>query len=136
MNASTPKTKLTIIGCGDVAPIPAWRTRTMHNILGADNSFPIYTDPSRKLYAKLGMMTSLSAGETAPDYIKQGPVQNVLSSVKNAVVSGAGALQGGSPSQNGGEMLFANGELVWFKRMRHTQDHAEVAELKDVLGLT
>lgn len=95
----------------------------------------IYCDPTRKLYAKLGMLNNLETGETAPGYVKKSTLQAALTGAKNALMSGTSALSGGSPSQNGGEMLFADGELVWFKRMRHTQDHAEVAELKEVLGL-
>jgi hypothetical protein len=116
--------------------IPEYRTRTMHSILGADLNFPIYCDPSRKLYTKLGMMSNLNAGDKPPSYVKKGAAAAVMTGVKNAVTSGANTIiQGGHPAQNGGEMLFANGDLVWFKRMRHTQDHAEVAELKEVLGL-
>lgn len=116
--------------------VPDYRTRTMQSILGANKQFPIYCDPSRKLYAKLNMMSNLNMGETTPSYVKKGMVEAVAAGVKNAVSSGANTMiQGGNPAQNGGEMLFADGELVWFKRMRHTQDHAEVAELKEVLGL-
>jgi hypothetical protein len=107
----------------------------MHSILGADLHFPIYCDSSRKLYTKLGMMSNLNAGDKAPSYVKKGVAAAVVTGVKNAVTSGANIIQGGNLAQNGGEMLFANGDLVWFKRMRHTQDHAEVAELKEVLGL-
>ena len=136
LNASTPPTKLFIIGCGEMGAIPDYRTRTMHSILGADTHFPIYCDPSRKLYQKLGMLENLNAGDKQPEYVKKGAVASVLTGAKHAVTSGASAIiQGGHPAQNGGEMLFANGDLVWFKRMRHTQDHAEVAELKEVLGL-
>lgn len=81
------------------------------------------------------MMSNVKSGETSPAYIKKGMVGIVTDSIKNAALSGTAAFKGGNPAQNGGEMLFANGELVWFKRMRHTQDHAEIAELKEVLGL-
>ncbi|KAF2483805.1 hypothetical protein BDY17DRAFT_115664 [Neohortaea acidophila] len=137
LHTSSPPTHLTIIGCGEISPIPNYRTRTMSDILGTDTHFTIYCDPSRKLYAKLGMLSNMS---TAPDgkkpgYLTKSKLENVTSSLKNAVMSGADAIKGGHPAQNGGEMLFANGELVWFKRMRHTEDHAEVEELKQVLGL-
>ena len=120
--------------------IPDYRTRTMQSIIGADKQFAIYCDPSRKLYNKLGMMSNLSAGDKAPSYIKKNAVEAMATGVKNAVTSAVNTgvstvIEGGHPAQNGGELLFANGELVWCKRMRHTQDHAEVAELKEVLGL-
>lgn len=41
----------------------------------------------------------------------------------------------GDYKQNGGEYLFEDGELKWCHRMKTTSDHAEVKELKEVLGL-
>lgn len=41
----------------------------------------------------------------------------------------------GDYKQNGGEFLFQDGELKWCHRMKTTSDHAEVKELKQVLGL-
>ena len=116
--------------------IPDYRVRTMHTVIGADKGFPIWCDPSRKLYAKLGMLSNLDTGDKQPEYVKKGAVAGAMEGITNAVKAGSAALQGGNPAQNGGEMLVANGELVWFKRMRHTQDHAEVGELRDVLGMT
>lgn len=137
LHMTTPPTNATIIGCGEISPIPNYRTRTMNEIMGADTHFQILCDPSRKLYEKLGMMSNVNTAPEGqdPKYIKKGAIENVAGSVKNAVLSGRDALSGGHPAQNGGEMLFANGELVFFKRMRHTQDHAEIEELKQVLGL-
>ena len=116
--------------------IPNYRTRTMHQILGADEGYPIFSDPSTKLHQKLGMTSNLNTGDKQPNYVKKGAVAGMVEGIKNAAKSGTAALSGGHPAQNGGEMLIANGELVWFKRMRHTQDHAEVSELREVLGLT
>lgn len=107
----------------------------MHSLVSADTHYTMFCDPSRKLYEKLGMMSNYKTGDAKPGYVKKGMVGIVTDSFKNAALSGTAALKGGNPAQNGGEMLFANGELVWFKRMRHTQDHAEIDELKQVLGL-
>jgi len=41
----------------------------------------------------------------------------------------------GDYKQNGGEYLFEDGELKWCHRMKTTSDHAEIKELKEVLGL-
>ena len=60
-----------------------YRTRTMGSLLGANAAFPIYCDPSRKLYNKLGMMSNLSAGEENPEYVKRGVMEGVVSGVKN-----------------------------------------------------
>jgi hypothetical protein len=38
-------------------------------------------------------------------------------------------------AENGGEWLFKDGKVEWCRRMQHTADHAEVSELKTVLGL-
>ena len=108
----------------------------MHQLLELDTHYPIYCDPSRQLYQKLGMMSSLSTGDSQPEYASQGVLSSAVSSIKNMVTSGTHALHGGHPAQNGGELLFGNGgELIWCKRMRHTRDHAEVTELRQVLGL-
>ena len=135
LHSTTPPTTMTIIGCGQPAPIPSYRDRTLHSFLNVDNSYPIYCDPHRTIYKKLNMTENLQQGDTKPEYIKRGSIENALGSIKNAVAGGGQAVKGGSVSQNGGEWLFANGELVWARRMRHTADHAEVGELKEVLGL-
>ena len=126
----------------------------MHSLLRLDTHYPIYCDPSRKLYEKLGMATGLQGAPEGQkvDYQRKGSIANAVGSIKNAVTSGTDMVKGGHPSQNGGEMLWMGGtqgevggregegkggkaELVWFKRMRHTQDHADVSELKEILGL-
>ena len=45
-------------------------------------------------------------------------------------------LSGGAPRQVGGEFLFEGGKVTWCKRMRNTRDHAEIPEVKQLLGLT
>lgn len=45
------------------------------------------------------------------------------------------AWKGGPPGQNGGEFLFEAGDLKWSHRMQSTQDHCEVKELREVLGV-
>lgn len=45
------------------------------------------------------------------------------------------AHKGGPPNQNGGEFLFEGGELRWSHRMQCVQDHCDVEELREVLGV-
>jgi hypothetical protein len=40
-----------------------------------------------------------------------------------------------SDVENGGEWFFKDGKVEWCRRMQHTADHAEISELKTVLGL-
>ncbi|PYH89725.1 hypothetical protein BO71DRAFT_453241 [Aspergillus ellipticus CBS 707.79] len=129
---ATP-TAVVIVGCGDPGLIATYATET-------GCPFPIYADPSRKLYDELGMVTSLALG-AKPEYIRKGMARIVAESVWQTLKqfpSGL-ALKGGDSRQNGGEFLFEaeeDGEgkgLVWCHRMKATRDHAEVAELVQIL---
>jgi hypothetical protein len=122
-----PPTTLTIIGCGEPSAVAGYKERT-------GTSFPIYCDPSRKLYIKLGMTSSLSMGDQKPSYIQSSILGGTLKSMSNMLASGMGAFKGGDYSQNGGEWVFVDGQLDWCHRMQHTRDHAEIAELGKVLG--
>lgn len=130
--------------------------------------FPIYADPTRKLYDLLGMTKTLDLG-SRPDYQRVSLVtvmaQGVFQSIKQ--LKGGKALKGGSYAQVGGEFLFepvnintpssspaivlddgskqlganipsADGEekrVTWCHRMKNTRDHAELPELREILGL-
>lgn len=141
--------------------------------------FPIYADPTKRVYNELGMLRTLSMG-ARPGYQSRGFVHGVLSSVFQSVkmLKGGKAFQGGDYQQVGGEFLFeptvistpvhspdggpgdgeekqlgANGNtdgylqaasrhtgeeekrVTWCHRMRNTRDHAEIPELREVLGL-
>jgi hypothetical protein len=129
--ATTPPTNLTIIGCGSTDNISGYRTRT-------GCPFPIYTDPTRNLYDKLGMIVSLGPGAETnqPEYLTVSVGQSVMSSMKNMMTNGVkGIAKGGKFSQNGGEWVFQDGEVKWVRRMRGTADHALVKELREVLGM-
>ncbi|EMC98566.1 hypothetical protein BAUCODRAFT_51664, partial [Baudoinia panamericana UAMH 10762] len=125
-----PPFTLSIIGCGDHKTIPDYRKRT-------GCSFPMYADPSRQLYIKLGMSYNLSLGDKGPPaYMTTGLAQTAVTGLWNVLMNGVGGMtgqKGGDFKQNGGEWLFQGGELKWCHRMSHTRDHAEVAELEKVL---
>ncbi|KAI7271406.1 hypothetical protein KC345_g7235 [Hortaea werneckii] len=126
---ASANTKLSIIGCGEPAVVPDYKNRT-------NCPFPIYCDPQRTLYEKLDMVRNLDLGEKKPEYVQSGLIGGTLSSMGNMVKSGGLIFKGGAYDQNGGEWLFEEGgRLVWCHRMRNTRDHAEIAELEEVLGL-
>ena len=39
----------------------------------------------------------------------------------------------GKKSQNGGELIWTDGEIKWARRMQSTRDHIEIEDLKQVL---
>jgi hypothetical protein len=124
--------------------------------------FPIYADPSKKLYQELGMIQTLALG-SRPEYMRKGmfslTVRSILQELKH--IGTGNMLQGGDMRQVGGEFLFEpttnlvgspmaqtpspidgpNGyfeeekRVAWCHRMRNTRDHVEIPELREVLGL-
>lgn len=116
--------------------------------------FPIYSDPTAKLYSELGMTRTLALG-ARPEYLRRSMVTSTLASIVQGIkqIPAGRALVGGDMQQVGGEFLFEPvGELaaspvtpkvggeeekkvVWCHRMKNTRDHAEVPELREVLGL-
>lgn len=121
-------TFITIVGCGRPELIPMYVQTT-------NCPFPVFADPTTKLYSQLGMTRTLSMGPKRPDYIKTGTAVNAVTSMIQCIKSGKGIVQGGDLRQVGGEMLFEDGEVTWVHRMKNTRDHAEIDELRKVLGL-
>lgn len=96
--------------------------------------FPIYADPTRKVYEALGLPRTLYLG-SKPEYIQNSLVAGAAQSIVQGIMTGTGALKGGDYKQVGGEFLFEDGNLIWSHRMKTTRDHAEVTELRRLLGL-
>ncbi len=116
--------------------------------------FPVYADPTQRLYKELGMTRTLALGPR-PEYMRKSMLYSMakslvqgLKQIKGGLVAKAGDLQ-----QVGGEFLFEpvgdmtaspmgtpvleDGEekrITWCHRMRNTRDHAEIPELREVLG--
>lgn len=118
---------LIIIGCGEPSCIAAYKERT-------SCPFPIFCDPSRAIYEKLGMVCNFGGGPR-PTYIASSTIAIIWRSTMNMLFAGRQGRQGGDFKQNGGEWLFGAGELRWFNRMRNTMDHTEVGKLKEILEL-
>lgn len=96
--------------------------------------FPIYADPTRKLYDYLGMTRTFNLG-SKPDYMQTNVLINSVQSIFQGLGTGKNALKGGDFKQVGGEFLFENGECTWAHRMKTTRGHAEVSDLRSLLGL-
>jgi hypothetical protein len=96
--------------------------------------FPIYADPTRKLYDLLGMTRTLQLG-AKPEYIHTNLLINSVQAFFQSLGTGKNALKGGDFRQVGGEFLFENGECTWVHRMKNTRGHSEVVDLRDLLGL-
>lgn len=118
---------ITVIGCGRPELIDMYTATT-------NCPFPIYADPTRKLYEALGMTRTLELGKK-PAYIQSNLLVTSVQSVIQGLSTGNKALKGGDFKQVGGEFLFEEGKCVWAHRMRNTRDHAEVDTLRGVLGL-
>ncbi|KAJ5748332.1 uncharacterized protein N7511_010028 [Penicillium nucicola] len=128
-------TSIVIIGCGDPGLIDSYATET-------GCPFPMFSDPTRKLFDDLELVTSLALGPR-PEYIRKNMVQIVVESMMQGmkhVFSGL-ATKGGDPRQIGGEFLFevkgdgATKEVTWCHRMTTTRDHTEISELLRIIDL-
>jgi len=131
----SPPTRITIIGCGDASIIERYKR-------DVPCPFDLYTDPTAKLYAQLGMIRNLGMGKEAPEYLDGKSMMKLsLDGFLNVLKQPQNAFKMGDWSQIGGEFLFVRDEgsrewkCTWAHRMRTTRDHAEVAELKQALGI-
>ncbi|CAN9280227.1 unnamed protein product [Alternaria alternata] len=126
LSLPTP-TFITVIGCGRPELIPMYTETT-------GCPFPIYADPSRKLYDHLGMTRTFNLG-AKPEYMQTNVLINSVQSIFQGLSTGKKALKGGDFKQVGGEFLFENGECTWAHRMKTTRGHAEVSDIRKLIGL-
>jgi hypothetical protein len=87
--------------------------------------FPLYTDPSRSSYKKMGFKKKLGI--------------NISSLKRTKEALSAGHKQGkvqGDPFQQGGEALFnKGGDLIWSRPSSAAGDHANHQEIRTALKL-
>ncbi|KAG4414717.1 hypothetical protein IFR04_012151 [Cadophora malorum] len=181
LSLPTP-TFIAIVGCGSPSLISMYQSAT--NCL-----FPIYADPTKKLYSELGMLRTLNLG-ARPEYQRKESLSLMVAGFVQSMkmMKSGQTLKGGDMYQVGGEFMFepvdggspvstpegelekmlsgetagenatshesthtslgAKGEsgmlehgpveekrVTWCHRMRNTRDHAEIPELREVLGL-
>lgn len=125
-------TSVVIVGCGDPGLIDHYHKET-------GCPFPIYADPTRKLYADLGMVTSYAMGER-PQYFRKSMVRLIGESMVQGFkhISSGLMTKAGDSSQNGGEFLFESSDgdekqVTWCHRMTNTRDHTLIPALAQVL---
>ena len=123
---------IAIIGCGAPSLIDSYIDLT-------SCPWPIYADPSTKLYDMLGMYRTLSLGMRSPEYIKHSLVLGCLKSVRQGLarVGKGDVRKAGDLSVNGGEFLFVQREgkweVPWCHRMMNSRNHTEVEDLRKVI---
>ncbi|KAL2816596.1 Sodium:solute symporter family-domain-containing protein [Aspergillus cavernicola] len=127
-------TSVAIIGCGSPSLIDHYAAEV------GGCPYPLYCDPTLKLYDDLGMYTTWDLGPH-PAYIRKSMVRVVLESfwqIFRLLPAGL-ALSGGPKSQVGGEFLFelsGDGEekrISWCHRMNTSRDHTEIPIIADIL---
>ncbi|KAB5525735.1 AhpC/TSA antioxidant enzyme-domain-containing protein [Coniochaeta sp. 2T2.1] len=93
-------TFIAVVGCGDPGLIDMYAEAT-------GCPFPVYADPTRKLYAELGMVKTLALGER-PAYMKKGMLRSSIDSILQGLkqIPKGLAMKAGDQRQIGGEFLF------------------------------
>ncbi|KAI0362497.1 hypothetical protein OH77DRAFT_1416770 [Trametes cingulata] len=127
------KTRLVVIGCGDWKLIKTYCENTGF-------SYPMYADPSRALYNTFGLVESLDltpAGQAKRSYLGRSFLGNVVKSIWVGPVKHPQFIgKQGNISQLGGDFIFGPGETCsYVSRMKHTEDHVEVADLMKEAGV-
>ncbi|KAF2716305.1 hypothetical protein K431DRAFT_20842 [Polychaeton citri CBS 116435] len=130
-------TSIIVIGCGQPHLIAQYKKFT-------NCPFPIFSDPTRALYKKLGMTLSLNLGRERPEYMKEistvqwlnGQMKTIKASLRDPEgIKKRDVIKGGNTFQIGGEFLFEGGEAIWCHRMKNYRNHAEVDVLRKLLEL-
>jgi len=124
-----------------------------HYLKTTNCPYELYADPTKGVYSALGMGRTLDLGSRKPGYVQQTAWKSVMSSVWQGLSwnHGGFATKGGDFWQVGGEWLFhktvgvgksdslglgeGRWEVKWCHRMQNTRDHAELPEIRRVLGL-
>ncbi|GJE89554.1 AhpC/TSA antioxidant enzyme family protein [Phanerochaete sordida] len=126
--------QLVVVGCGSHEPIANYASLTGFRA-GA-----IYADPARALFRLFGFPENLAltpAGEQRKSYLAgRSFIGNALSSIWNGLKAPHHLGKQGNLSQLGGEFIFGPGnQCTYASRMKHTEDHIEVADLMKEAGV-
>ena len=92
-----------IIGCGEYDLIKPYVKET-------GSKYPLYADPSQKLYDAFGLAKTLALGKK-PVYMSFGIWGGIIKGISNGIKAGTNALKGGDVRQVGGE-YFAFGKWL------------------------
>ncbi|KAJ6006897.1 hypothetical protein N7451_004841 [Penicillium sp. IBT 35674x] len=125
---SAKPAQVIIIGCGDPALIGPYMEET-------SDEFPIYSDPSGKIYEKLKMIRSTGGITEPPPYSCESFSTALGKTFKQMWKRGWAGLKGGSWDQQGGEWIFQRGKLRYAHRMEGTSDHLTAERLCEILSV-
>lgn len=97
--------------------------------------FPIYSDPSGKIYEKLQMKKVRNGFPfpPPPPYSGESFGSAFLKALKQKWKNGWNAFRGGNEDQQGGEWIFQQGKLVYAHRMEWSNDHLTADRLVEIL---
>lgn len=97
------------------------------------DSFPVYSDPSAKIYEKLAMKRTWDGFKNPPPYSYESFPSALFKDLKQRWKRGWGALRGGPGNQHGGEWIFQGGKLKYAHRMEAVNDHLTADQLLNIL---
>ena len=122
---------IAVVGCGASSLILYYVEKT-------SCPFPVYADPTRRLFSVLEMTRSTARSAQLPEYVRdkslfRGAI-NGIGQIFSRIPKGDG-LKGGAFDQVGGDFLFENEKVTWCHRMRDTTDHSDLPKIREVLGL-
>lgn len=98
------------------------------------SEFPIYSDPSGKIYDKL-QMKKTTAFTDPPPYAEHSLSSSFMTCLKQIWKRGMVGLKGGNWDQQGGEWIFVNGRLRYAHRMEASNDHLTADRLMEILRM-
>ncbi|KAI9374454.1 AhpC/TSA antioxidant enzyme-domain-containing protein [Aspergillus egyptiacus] len=127
-------TSVAVVGCGESGLIDHYARET-------GCPYPIYCDPSRKLYDDLGMINTWEIG-SSPAYVRKSLTRIILDSLWQMVklLPSGLVLSGGPGAQVGGEFLFERSghggqtRVTWCHRMERAWGHTEVPVVTEILS--
>ncbi|PYH40842.1 peroxiredoxin-like family protein [Aspergillus saccharolyticus JOP 1030-1] len=124
----TGPSQVIIIGCGDPARIVPYVAETAAK-------FPVYTDPTGRIYSKLHMKRTVDGITRPPAYTEVSFVRALGRTLRQMFSAGGllRAFRGGPWNLNGGEWVFRGGRCVYMHRMESLGDHLTAHQLLEVL---
>ncbi|OKO98901.1 Thioredoxin-like protein AAED1 [Penicillium subrubescens] len=124
--ASAKPAQVIIIGCGDHSLIVPYMEET-------SDAFPIYTDPTGKIYETLHMKRTMEGITSPPPYTPDSFPSALGKCLKQIWKRGWAGLKGGKWNQQGGEWIFQRGRLRYAHLMEGVNDHLTADQLFQVL---
>lgn len=120
--------EIIILGCGDHTLIAPYIEET-------STEFPIYSDPTGRIYEKLQMKRQRGGFTEPPPYSNFSFPTGLAETIKQIWRRGWAGLRGGNWNQQGGEWIFQRGKLRYAHRMEGSHDHLTADKLLGILNV-